>query len=286
MKLKLLKTPSEAAKQARKWRGKGKTVALVPTMGALHEGHIALVKQACKLADRVVVSIFVNPLQFGPNEDFSRYPRSLKADKALLQKHKAHAVYIPSAKDMYPPGFITEIHVKGLSGILCGIYRPGHFDGVATVVAKLFLQLQPDIAVFGEKDYQQLILLRRMVADLDIPVQIVGVPTLREKDGLALSSRNRYLSRQERKIASALQATLRKVAKKMSANPSAVKKTLEWGRQELLKQGFTRIDYLECRDAETLQEINIKKPARLLVAAWLGKTRLIDNIPFTFREKV
>lgn len=259
------------------WHGQGESVALVPTMGALHEGHLHLVREAKKHAQRVVVSIFVNPTQFGPNEDFNRYPRTLEQDIAALLG-VADAVWLPSVEEMYPQGFASAIHVAGVGEGLCGAFRPGHFDGVATVVAKLLLQVAPDIALFGEKDFQQLQVIKRMVADLNIPVRVMGVPTVREADGLALSSRNRYLSPQEREIAPLLHTTLSALATKLRSGAVAAD-LLEQAKKELLAAGFTALDYLELRAEEGLAPLSAANiSARLLVAAWLGKTRLIDNV--------
>lgn len=254
-------------------------IALIPTMGALHAGHIALVDRAKTIADKVVVSIFVNPTQFGPNEDFSRYPRTLENDIALLKAASADAVYAPDVAEIYTPENTTNIHVKSLSEGLCGAFRPGHFEGVATIVAKLLLQTLPDAALFGEKDYQQLQVIRRMTADLDIPVEIHGVPTLREVDGLALSSRNRYLNERERTVAATLYATLIKARAQLHETPQDAASILAAGEKTLLEAGFTKIDYLELRHAHTLAPLTLyTPPARLLAAAWLGTTRLIDNI--------
>lgn len=260
------------------WRREGQTVALVPTMGALHEAHFSLVKRAQKLADRVVVSIFVNPTQFGPNEDYDQYPRLVDADVARLDAVGADLAFTPTSGEMYPENFRTIIEVTGLNEGLCADYRPGHFDAVAVVVMKLFMQCLPDIAVFGEKDYQQLQVIRKMVQDLDVPVRIESAPTLREKDGLALSSRNRYLNEKERAIAPALYKTLEQAAKEL---PTArnIRTVLDQARQTVLDAGFRNVEYLSLCDADDLTVLKAyQKPARLIVAAYLGKTRLIDNI--------
>jgi pantoate--beta-alanine ligase len=257
----------------------GRRIALVPTMGALHSGHAALVKHAKELADIVVVSIFVNPLQFGPNEDFSRYPRMFDSDVATAQAAGGSIIYAPDVEDLYPEGFSTSISAGALAGELCGKFRPGHFDGVATVVAKLLLRSLPHVAVFGEKDYQQLTIIRRVADDLDIPVEIVGMPTVRENDGLALSSRNLYLSEQERAIAPRLYAVMNAAAQEIKQQSAPVNAILSQAGEQLAASGF-KLDYLELRDADTLAPLDYyASPARLLVAAWLGKTRLIDNIP-------
>lgn len=262
------------------WRKEGLSVALVPTMGALHEGHLSLVDQARKNADRTIVSIFVNPTQFAPNEDFSAYPRTEAADAAKLEG-KADLIFAPNADDMYPEGFSTTISLTGVSEPLEGTFRPTHFAGVATVVAKLILRAMPDIAIFGEKDWQQLMVIRRMVADLDIPTQILGGPIMREPDGLALSSRNVYLSPEERKSAGQLNVILRETAASVSNGASISDATAKGGKR-ILSLGFEKLDYLEIRDATSLAAFPDDRPtapARILVAAKIGKTRLIDNMP-------
>ena len=261
------------------WQVTRQTVALVPTMGAIHAGHLQLVAHAKKHASKVVVSIFVNPTQFGPNEDFASYPRSLERDIQLLAEAGVDLVWSPSVSEMYPEGFATSLHIAGISEPLCGAFRPGHFDGVATVVAKLFLQIRPDIALFGEKDYQQLCLIRRLVKDLNMNVEVLGVPTVRERDGLALSSRNQYLSEKERKIAPKLYAILQQTANHIRSG-AEVKDMLGLAEKEIIAAGFTKIDYIELRAEESLMPIvNFsEETARLLTAVWLGKTRLIDNV--------
>jgi pantoate--beta-alanine ligase len=264
--------------QVAAWRAAGERVVLVPTMGALHAGHLALVARARELGRRTVASIFVNPTQFGPTEDFSRYPRDTETDLALLAEAGADAAYLPDVATMYPPGFSTRVEVEEVSQGLCGAFRPGHFSGVATVVTKLLNQVQPDIALFGEKDYQQLLVIRRAVRDLDLPVEIQGVPTLREADGLALSSRNRYLSPEERRAAPRLHAVLASIAHGLAAGAEAGPLLAE-GRAELEAAGFGPVQYLEVRDAETLAPLKrADRPVRILAAAYLGRTRLIDNL--------
>jgi pantoate--beta-alanine ligase len=259
------------------WRKAGETVALVPTMGALHEGHLSLVALAKNKADRAVVSIFVNPIQFGPREDFSRYPRDEQGDLAKLGKAGADLVFAPDTAEMYPQGFSTQIKVGDLTEDLCGAARPNHFDGVATVVAKLLLQCAPDLAVFGEKDYQQLLVIKRLVHDLNIPVEIIGGPIVREADGLALSSRNVYLSPSERKTAPLLYQTIAKVAADL-AKGRGCDDAVVAARFKLDAAGF-RVDYVAVRDPDTLKPLSGPvKRARVLAAAYLGKTRLIDNV--------
>ena len=264
------------------WRRSGARIALVATMGALHEGHAALIRAARADADRVVVSIFVNPRQFGPNEDFARYPRDEAKDVAFAATAGADLIYAPAVEAMYPQGYATTVSVAGLTEGLCGAHRPGHFDGMATVVSKLFLQTMPDITFFGEKDYQQLLIVRRLVADLDMSVDIRAVPTIREADGLALSSRNRFLTPEERVIAPRLAATLQRMAVQLANAPKAVAMVLAEGCASLEVAGFV-VEYLELRDAVTLAPCAPGgNPARLLVAARLGATRLIDNWPVPY----
>jgi pantoate--beta-alanine ligase len=257
----------------------GKTVAFVPTMGALHDGHMALVEKAKAVADHVVVSIFVNPMQFGPKEDLSAYPRTETRDARLLEAAGVALLWLPAPNDMYGPNFATTISVARLGDDFCGAARPGHFDGVATVVAKLFNQVRPEIAVFGEKDWQQLALIRQMTQDLDLGVEIVGVPVQRAEDGLALSSRNTYLSPDERKSALALPRTLGAAAKLIEEG-EAPERVLADAVSALAKAGFDPIDYVALVDATTLEKMDkLDRPARMLAAARMGKTRLIDNLP-------
>jgi len=275
----ILRSVASLRVQVAQWRKAGHRVAFVPTMGALHEGHLSLVKAGLAEADKVVVSIFVNPTQFGPNEDFAAYPRTEEADVAKLEGAGAHAVYAPSVEEMYPAGAATTVHVSGVTDGLCGDFRPGHFDGVATVVTKLLNQAQPDVALFGEKDFQQLQVIRRLAKDLDIPVAIRGVPTLREADGLAMSSRNAYLSAEERATAPVLHRTLTGAAALLQGGAEA-EPVLKDGIAAILAAGFGSVDYLELRAAEDLAPLaRLDRPARLIVAARLGKARLIDNIP-------
>ena len=260
------------------WRGMGARIALVPTMGALHAGHLSLIAAARRNADRVVASLFVNPAQFGPHEDLDRYPRTEAADAAALTDAGCDLLFAPTVAEMYPAGFATSIRVGGLADRLCGAARPGHFDGVATVVAKLLLQATPDAALFGEKDWQQLTIIRRLVRDLDLPVEIFGGAIVRDADGLALSSRNIYLSVDERRRALALPQALNTARKDiLDGMPVAV--ALAAAHAALNSAGFAKIDYVELTGADTLAPLaELNRPARLLAAAWMGKTRLIDNL--------
>ena len=273
-----VRTVQALRKQLRRWRQDGDMLALVPTMGALHDGHLALVRHARGLAERVCVSLFVNPTQFGPHEDFAVYPRDEAGDAAKLQPLGADLLFAPSVEEMYPPGALTRVRVPGLGDMLEGEHRPGFFTGVATVVSKLLLQALPDIAVFGEKDYQQLLVVRQMCADLWIPTRILGAPTVREPDGLALSSRNAYLSAEERQVAPALYRTLRAVAEGALAGADPIERAV-WGEAELLRAGFNSVDYVAVRDAETFVPwAGPSRPGRVLAAARIGRTRLIDNV--------
>ncbi|EON0267432.1 pantoate--beta-alanine ligase [Escherichia coli] len=265
--------------QIRRLRMEGKRVALVPTMGNLHDGHMKLVDEAKARADVVVVSIFVNPMQFDRPEDLARYPRTLQEDCEKLNKRKVDLVFAPSVKEIYPNG--TETHtyvdVPGLSTMLEGASRPGHFRGVSTIVSKLFNLVQPDIACFGEKDFQQLALIRKMVADMGFDIEIVGVPIMRAKDGLALSSRNSYLTAEQRKIAHGLYKVLSSIADKLQAGERDLDEIIAIAGQELNEKGF-RADDIQIRDADTLLDVSeTSKRAVILVAAWLGDARLIDN---------
>lgn len=262
------------------WRKSGQRIAFVPTMGNLHAGHGDLVTRARKLADRVVVSIFVNPMQFGPNEDFAQYPRTPVEDAELLTRLGADVLFVPDATDIYPQGYeqSTFIDIPGLTDILCGAFRPGHFRGVATVVAKLFNLVAPDVAVFGEKDFQQLMVIRRMVSDLCMPVEIVGAPTVREADGLAMSSRNRYLSASDRAAAPAIHRALTAAVERLKSGDRDIEAIERAGGDALTAAGF-KLDYFAVRDAA-----NLKMPSDttrefvVLTAARIGKARLIDNV--------
>lgn len=264
-------------------RSGGASIALVPTMGALHEGHLALVREARRACDHVVASIFVNPTQFGPNEDLAAYPRQLEADAAVLREEGVALLWAPAAEEMYPTGFATTVTVAGVSEDFCGAARPGHFAGVATVVLKLFNQVRPDMAFFGEKDFQQLAVIRAMARDLDLSAPaagaIRGIPIVREADGLAMSSRNRYLSPTDRARAAALPRAMAEAAAAM-VRGAPVARELAQLEQALLSAGFDSVDYAELADARTLARIEAldADPARLLVAARIGGTRLIDNI--------
>lgn len=259
-------------------RAGGHSLALVPTMGALHAGHISLIEEAKRHADRVVATIFVNPLQFGANEDFGRYPRQEEEDAAMLEEAGCDLLWLPQGEDMYPPGFATTVSVKDLGNRWEGEARPGHFDGVTTVVAKLFCAIRPDVAVFGEKDFQQLAVIRKMNDDLQIGVDIIGAPTVRDDDGLALSSRNAYLSADERKRALALpQALNEAVAAIRSGRPGS--QVLETAKTKLSEAGFAPIDYVALVDARTLEPLDAPAGSmRLIAAAKIGNTRLIDNL--------
>jgi pantoate--beta-alanine ligase len=259
------------------WREEKASVAVVPTMGALHEGHLSLVRAAMAQADRVIVTLFVNPKQFNNAADLAAYPRTEHNDAVKLGPLGAHLLYAPYAEEIYPADFATTVSVSGVSEGLCGAGRPGHFDGVATVVAKLFLQTGADSAFFGEKDFQQLHVVRRMARDLDIPIKIIGCPTVREPDGLALSSRNIRLSAEERAVAPELAAILNAAAQSLSTGVEALP-VLKAAEKGILAAGFGEVEYLELRsEADLAPLVRADRPARLLAAAWLGQTRLIDN---------
>jgi pantoate--beta-alanine ligase len=260
------------------WRREGARIGLVPTMGALHEGHLSLVDLAAQHADRVVVSLFVNPAQFAPGEDFEAYPRTEAGDAGKLAARPAHLLFAPNGREMYPPGFVTSVQVGGVAQGLEAAIRPHFFNGVATVVAKLLIQCAPDVAVFGEKDYQQLLVVRRLARDLNLPVDIIAGPTVREADGLAMSSRNAYLSAEERRIAASFNRVLNDVAGEVVAGTPVAEATAR-GREALLQAGFEVVQYLEVRDAETLAPLeSVDRPARVLGAVKLAATRLIDNV--------
>jgi pantoate--beta-alanine ligase len=283
----VVRTVADLRAQVRAWRNESLRIGLVPTMGALHEGHLSLVRQSMRECDRTVVSIFVNPTQFAPSEDFDSYPRGEADDLAKLAAIGAHLAFAPDHAEIYADGFATTVTVSGVSEGLCSVTRPHFFQGVATVVTKLLLQCLPDRAYFGEKDYQQLQVIRRLARDLDIPVEIVGVLTVREPDGVAMSSRNAYLSAEHRRRAPLLYKTMRAVAESvMQGEP--VHAVLARGRDILAENGFDPIDYLEIREAGTLAPVEDEwdpaRPARVFAAAYLGETRLIDNIPVEAAE--
>lgn len=278
--VKIVRTVKDLRAQVKKWQRQDLKVGLIPTMGALHHGHLSIIKQIQHQVDRTVVSIFVNPKQFGPNEDFSTYPRQEADDLAQLQSVGTDLLYAPDVGEIYPEGFLTNVSIKELTSILCGAKRPGHFDGVTTIVSKLLLQCLPDVAIFGEKDFQQYVVLKQLVKDLDIPTEVIGGNLVRDEDGLATSSRNIYLSPEERQIALELNKTLANIANILEKGEMTIERALSTGMAHLLNAGFREIQYLEIRDEENLAEITeeIRRPARVLVAAMLGNTRLIDNM--------
>jgi len=277
--LTVVRTVADLRRAIAEHRSTGRTIGLVPTMGALHEGHISLVKGALDRGDVPVASIFVNPTQFGPNEDFGAYPRDEASDFAKLEAAGCRIAYAPGVEEMYPGPQLTTVTVSGVTDHLCGPFRPGHFQGVATVVCKLLMMAVPDRGYFGEKDYQQLQVLKRMARDLNMPVEIVGMPTVREPDGLAKSSRNRYLAPEARKTALALYQQLNAIADAVRDGRTACPPVAERAAKALLKSGFDTIDYLTVVDAESLAPLDeVRGAARVAGAAWLGRTRLIDNI--------
>jgi len=276
--LRIVRHIDEMQALSRSWRLAGETVGLVPTMGSLHEGHLSLVDVAGTRASRVVVSIFVNPKQFGPTEDFDRYPRDEAGDLAKLSSHKVDAIFIPTEPAMYPKAYETYVDCTRLPAHLCGLRREGHFRGVATVVLKLFNAVIPDVAVFGEKDYQQLLVIERMTRDLNLPVEIIGAPTVREPDGLAMSSRNAYLGPEERKSAAVLYKALTR-ARQLVTSGMVDAFMLRQALTEMIEQSSGRIDYVAIMDPETLEELQtIREAAHAALAVYFGKTRLIDNI--------
>jgi pantoate--beta-alanine ligase len=278
MSIPIVRTVAELRRAVAAWRRDGLRIAVVPTMGALHEGHLSLVQAALERADRVIVTLFVNPKQFNSAADLAAYPRTEHADAAKLAPLGAHMLYAPDGAEMYPEGFATTVSVAGVSAGLCGAYRPGHFDGVATVVAKLFMQTGADLAFFGEKDFQQLHVVRRLACDLDIPIEIVACPTVREADGLAMSSRNLRLSSQQRQAAPKLAEILFEAAERLAAG-AAADDVLPEARKAILSAGYAQVEYLELRADDDLSPLEAAdRPARLLVAAWLGDVRLIDNV--------
>ena len=277
--LPIVRTVADLRAAVRRWRGAGQSVALVPTMGFLHEGHLSLVRLGKARADRVVASLFVNPTQFAPGEDFEAYPRDEARDASLLAGAGCDLLFAPDAAEMYPQGFATTVSVAGLTEPMDGAARPTHFAGVATVVSKLLAQCLPDVAIFGEKDYQQLLVIKRLARDLDLPVEILGGPIVRDADGLALSSRNTYLTADQRRIAGQLNAILRQAAEDLAGGVS-VEAVEAAGHAALTAAGFGSVDYLEVRCGDDLRRLGPGKaraPARVFAAVGLGKTRLIDN---------
>lgn len=277
-KVNIVRTIGDLRALVAHWRKAGEVIALVPTMGALHEGHLALVRKARENASRVIVSIFVNPTQFAAHEDFGAYPRQTESDTEKVEQVGGHLIYAPKEEEMYPPDFSTNIIVGGVSEGLCGLTRPHFFSGVATIVTKLFLQVMPDVAVLGEKDYQQLLVVRQLVRDLNIPVQILGSPIIREEDGLAWSSRNAYLNAQERTKAPLIHSTISSIAREI-AGGLRINSALKTGRSQLEAAGFI-VEYLEVRDSNNLSSVCElgDDSARVFVAARLCRTRLIDNV--------
>jgi pantoate--beta-alanine ligase len=272
-------TVEEMRSACRAARHGGRRLGLVPTMGALHEGHVSLVRAAVRRCDAVAASIFVNPTQFGPNEDFAKYPRSLARDQELFQREGVSLLFAPSVEEMYPPGALTYVTVEGMSDRLCGKSRPGHFRGVTTVVAKLFQIVEPDIAFFGQKDAAQVAIIRRMVRDLNFPVEVVACPIVRERDGLAMSSRNAYLDAQQRKAALVLHRALMRVQKNFAEGERSAAALIASGREIFSEEPSARLDYLEIVEPETLEPVpDTCNPALVAVAAYLETTRLIDNI--------
>ncbi len=277
--MKLIKNPEEMYKFASNIRAKGKTISLVPTMGYLHDGHLSLVEEAKRRSDVVVVSIFVNPAQFGPGEDLKKYPKDLARDKALLKSFDVDLLFYPKADDIYPEGFNTFVEVKGLPDKLCGRSRPAHFRGVTTIVAKLFNLVSPTYAFFGEKDYQQQLIIKRMVKDLNLPVEVISLPTIREFDGLAMSSRNRYLNGKQRKYAASLYRALSFAKQEIEGGEKGSKKIISQMRSLIKKFRDIKIDYISIVDPQTLCDVKtIKGSVLIAVAAYIGKARLIDSI--------
>ncbi len=275
----IVRTVSDLRQQVAAWRAAGKRVAMVPTMGALHAGHLSLVRLGLETCDHVVASIFVNPAQFAPHEDFDAYPRGEGRDADLLGEAGCELIFAPGVEVMYPPGFATAVTVAGVSGPLEGEKRPQFFGGVATVVSKLLIQCGPDVALFGEKDYQQLLVIKRMARDLDLPVEIIGGPTVREADGLAMSSRNAYLSAEERKTAAVVPAVMAEAVEALRGG-AAVGQVEAAAVARLEAAGFGPVDYVQAHDGDTMERLGpgpVGTGARVFVAAWLGRTRLIDN---------
>jgi pantoate--beta-alanine ligase len=276
--MRIIRSPKQMFEISQKLKSEGYRIGFVPTMGALHAGHLSLIRRAVKENDKVIVSIFVNPIQFGPQEDFYRYPRNLKKDTLLCKNEKVDFMFYPGTNQMYPQGFKTHIEVKELSDVLCAASRPGHFQGVTTVVAKLFNIVGPDRAYFGQKDAQQAIITQRMVKDLNIPVKVKVMPTVREKDGLAMSSRNQYLNSTERKKAVVLYKALNKAKDLVKKGMVDCRLIIKQIKSVIIKSKPTKIDYIDIVDLDDLRPLNrIKDKALLALAAWFGRTRLIDN---------
>ena len=276
--MEVVRTIAELRQHTSRWRIAGQTIGLIPTMGALHNGHLSLIKLAQRKCDRVIATIFVNPRQFLPNEDFDEYPRNEESDIQKLIEMGVDLLFAPKAPEMYQPDASTTVVISKLTHCLCATSRPGFFDGVGTVVTKLLIQALPDLAIFGEKDYQQLLVIKRLTRDLDIPVEIIGAPTIREADGLAVSSRNVFLSQTNRETASKVFEILKKTATAI-AQGNDVLVACEEARSELMLAGFSEIDYFEARHSETLELIqSFENSGRLFAAVWLGSTRLIDNL--------
>jgi pantoate--beta-alanine ligase len=277
--MKICPTIEQTRSASRAARRDDKRIGLVPTMGALHEGHLSLVRAAKSKCDLVVVSIFVNPTQFGPNEDFAKYPRTFERDCELLEKEGVDVVFAPSVEEMYPAGAVTYVTVEGMSDKLCGRSRPGHFRGVTTVVSKLFHIVEPDLAFFGQKDAAQVAIIKRMVRDLKMPVEVVVCPIIREPDGLAMSSRNAYLAPEQRKSALVLSRALRRVRQTFDQGERGAAKLIDAGRRVIAEEPSVRLDYLEVVDPETLEELDVISAKSLVaLAAFVGTTRLIDNL--------
>lgn len=273
-----VRTISEMRHRVREWRKRDETVGLVPTMGGLHAGHTSLIGLSKSKTDRTIATVFVNPSQFAPHEDFATYPRAEKSDREMLEQAGTDLLFAPNVSEIYPDGHSTKVEVQGLSQILEGEFRPDFFAGVATVVSKLLLQALPDIAIFGDKDYQQLCVIKTMARDLDIPVEIIGGETVREADGLAMSSRNQYLTEAERKIAPVLYDAISQVAENVRNGKSPASQR-SWAEAKLTDAGFGAVDYVAVRDAQTLGPVrDASRPARVLAAAYLGRARLIDNV--------
>ena len=276
--MKVVRTITELRGCVNSWRKNDESIGLVPTMGGLHNGHLSLVNHSKLHADRTITSLFVNPTQFAPHEDFATYPRTERADHEMLAASGNDLLFAPNVSEIYPDGHLTQIDVQGMSQVLEGEFRPDFYTGVATVVAKLLLQVLPDVAIFGEKDYQQLCVIQTMVRDLDIPVKIIGAKTIREEDGLAMSSRNLNLTAKERKIAPLLYQVISQVAKNVRDGDQPINQR-SWAEVELTNAGFGAVDYVAVRDAQTLDPVSdASRPARVLAAAYLGRTRLIDNV--------